>query len=481
MTADNQRMRHLVLAAIVLAATPAHAGGNNIVIESYTGERPADAPRLVNPILGELVSRGYNLGDTLARTYEQKVSVPAVSGGGLPADFAAQVDTGFKAWVGGRFVDAIKTLTPLVDAAHDNTGLVAKDQTLRDPLLKALIALAPSQQRNGDQAATRATFAEIVRSYPEAQLARATYGADAVDLFEQVRHDVTGAGKGKLTVEVDGGAVVFVDERYGAVGTTTLDLVPGEYRVCALGTDKQPSRSHRVVVRANDSAKLTIDVGLDRAVVTTGWTGFLFATGGDREAHEGAYAARVAAQTGATAVAVVGIDQVRGRPAVVGALISLSNGREIRRASVAMDPDPSTERLKALARYLAGDEPAAGLEVQTPGTAPVAHEDAHVETPASSPRWGGWKWLAGSGAVIGLGIGGYLAYLDGRCQDTPMPGRSCANVYSTSPPDYIALGAGAALAGVAIYLFATGDGHPAHTAFVAPASRGALVGLSGSF
>jgi hypothetical protein len=480
--ADIPTMRHLLVLSALVAAAPAHAGG--IALEAYTGDRPADASRLLSPILDELAARGFSAGDTVARTYETKVSRPAQTPAGLPPDFSAQVDAGFKHWVGGRFDEAIKVLVPLVDAAHANTGLIAKEQPLRDPLLKGLIALALSQQRTGDQGATRATFAEILRSYPDAQLPRANYGAEAFDLFEQVRHEVNGSGKAKLTVEVgEDGAVVFVDELYRAVGTTTLDLAPGEYRVCLL-TDKRPSRSHRVVLRANENAKLAIDAGLDRAVHTNGWTGLAFATGADREAHEGTYAAHIAVQLGATAVAVVGIDQVRGRPAVVGSLVSLQTGREIRRASVAMDPDPSSDRLKALARYLAGDEPAAGLDVQTPGAAPVDGKvPPHDEGPAtSSGRWGGWKWIAGGGAIAALGVGGYLAYQDGRCQDTPLPGRSCNNVYATSPADYVVLGAGVALAGVAVYLFATGrESHPAHTAFVAPASGGAVAGVVGSF
>src|SRR4029077_3342732 len=105
MTADNRGMRILVVAAVALAVAPARAG--NIVIESYVGDRPADAPRLVNPILGELVSRGYNYGDTLARAYEHKISGAALTQVGLPSDFASQVDAGFKAWVSGRLDGAI--------------------------------------------------------------------------------------------------------------------------------------------------------------------------------------------------------------------------------------------------------------------------------------------------------------------------------------------------------------------------------------
>jgi hypothetical protein len=468
-------MRHLLALSLVLVAGTAHAGG--LVLESYTGERPADASRLVSPILGELVSRGFTFGDTASRNYETKISRPAATPDGLKGDFAGQVDAGFKAWVAGRFDDAIKVLAPLVEDAHANSGVVAKNQALREPLLKALIALALSQQRTGDPGSARATFSEILRSFPDAQLSRAMYGNDAYDAFEQVKHDVNANGHGKLTVKVaDEGAVVFVDELYRSVGTTTIDLVPGEYRVSVL-LDKKPSRSHRVVVRAKEEATLAIDAKLDRAIRTTGWLGFEFATGADREAHEGAYAAALATSLDASAVAIVGIDQVRGRPAVVGSLVSLQTGREIRRASVALDPDPSTERLKALARYLAGDEPAAGLEIQTP-VAPAAE---HHDEPPPTPRWAGWKWVAGGTAVAALGTGGVLSYLDGRCKDTPMPGRVCNDLYATQPAGFILLGAGAVAAGVAIYLFATERTPPARSAYVVPTQGGALAGFSTSF
>jgi hypothetical protein len=472
--ADNRNMRALVVVAMLVVGAPARAGG--IVLEAYTGDRPADASRLLGPVLDELATRGFAAGDTVARQYEGQVSRAGQSASGLPSDFAAQVDRGFHSWVAGKFDDAIKALVPVVDAAHANTGAFVKDPSLREPLVKALIVLAIAQQRTGDPSTARATFGEVLRSSPETQVTRGVYGPEAADLFEQVRKELAAGGKGKLTVKAaDDGAVVFVDEVFR--GTSTTELVPGEYRVSVM-LNKQPSRSHHVVVKAGQEATLAVDARLDQAIHTDGWTGLTFGSQADREAHEGAFAAKFAIAVGASAVAVVGIEDLRGRPAVVGALISLSTGREIRRASVALEPDPSTERLKALARYLAGEEPTSGIEVQpveVAGAAGSSEEPAHA-----GGRWGGWKWITGTLAIGGLGTGAALLGLDGRCSNSPPAGQLC-NVYDTKTPGLIALGGGAVFAGIAIYLFATQPKPPAKTAFVAPTGDGAIAGIVGAW
>ena len=71
------------------------------------------------------------------------------------------------------------------------------------------------------------TFGELARSFPDAQLSRATYGPEAFDAFEQVRRGANANGHGTLTIKVaDDQALVFVDEAYRAIGTTTAELVP---------------------------------------------------------------------------------------------------------------------------------------------------------------------------------------------------------------------------------------------------------------
>jgi len=476
MRRDTVFMLHILF---VLMVTTSAARGRGIVLESYTGDRPADASRLLAPVLEELSRRDYDAGDSVARLFEAQSSKAAVTASGLPGDFSAQVDRGFADWVGGRFTEATKILVPLVEAAKANSGAIAKDPSLRDPYLKALIALALAYQRIGDLSAMRSTFEELVRSFPDAQVSRATYGPDAAKAFEQARSDLHAMGRGKLTVKCDDTAVVFVNETYRAAGSTTLELPPGEYRVVVM-MNKQPSRNHRVIVRANAESTVEIDAKLDQAIHTSGYTGLRFANEADREDHEAPFAQQFAKMVGASAVAVVGIDTVRGRSAVVGSLVSLQTGKEIRRASIPVEPDPSTDKLRSLARFLAGDDPAPGLEVQFSGAVTDkpdgdGHED-NGETPSGGGggRWGGWRFITAGLGVAGLGTGIVLVALDGKCPTEPPAGQQCNDFYNTATPGYIAIAGGAVFTGLSIYLFATHKSAPVF----APTQGGATVGFA---
>jgi hypothetical protein len=472
-------MRLMVHIVVALLVTTSVARGGGIVLESYTGERAADAPRLLAPVLEELSRRDYSAGDTVARSYEAQASRAAVTTQGLPPDFAEQINRGFSAWVGGRFEEATKILVPLVETAQANPGAFAKDPSLREPLLKGLIALAIAYQRIGDLSSMRATFGEVVRSFPDAQVTRATYGPDAAQAFEQVRRDTQAMGRGKLAVKCDDAAVVFINEMYRAVGPTTVELSPGEYRVVVM-LNKQPSRNHRVTVRTNGETALVIDAKLDQAVRTAGFTGLLFASEPERDKNEAPFAQQFAKTVGASAVAVVGIDDVRGRPAVFGALVSLQTGREIRRASIPVEPDPSRDKLRALARFLAGDDPAPGLEVQFSGGDEVAGKGVGGETEGphdgrggGGGRWGGWRFITAGVGVAGLATGIVLVALDGKCPQEPPVGQQCNDFYDTATAGYAAIAGGVVFSGLSIYLFATHKSAPV----VAPTHGGATVGF----
>jgi PEGA domain len=481
-------VRYVVVILLVLSSV-ARADDGGIALEVYTGERSADASRLVGPILDELTRQKISTGDTVGRMVENTVSKPARTVKGLPQDFGTQADTGFNLWVSGKFDDAVKLLGPLVDIAHQNSGAFAKDTTLREHLRKALIGLALAQMRRGDPSGMHTTFEEYVRSFTDASVPKAVYGPDAASAFDGVKKDVLSLGLGKLTVRtVQTGSTVFVDETYRGSGTTTVEVPAGEYRVVVMAND-QPSRTHFATVHGGGESTVVVDAAFDQAVHTTGWTGFQFATAAAREAHEAAYAAQLARDVGARSVALVGIDTVKSHSSIVGSLVSLESGLEIRRAGVALDPDPSTENLKALARFLNGEAAAPGLQVIATSKTAVAmqvtpHEEPHEEvhatggTVAVDRYWTGFKWISAAITVGLAGTSGTLFYLNGHCNGEAPLGHVCNNVYNNRPYDHDFAYAAVPFAIATVVLFVA---QTKQVPYVAPTEHGAVAGYSFSW
>ncbi len=404
----------VLVSCALIAFTSRTVHAENIAIESYTGERPASAPQVLAPLIDELSLRGYVIGDTLGRKFDARVSRPATTKEGLPPTFETDMERGHRLWVQGEFDESIRVLKPAIDRAHADVAVISKNQPLREKLLRGLAALALSHFRKGDVASAKDTFREILRSFPSAEIPRAVYGADANKLFTEVTREVGAGGRGRLIVRSPSDqSVIFVNEQFVNVGTTVTkpDLIPGEYRVFSqLGANT--SRMHRVVVTANEETTLQIDESFDSALRTTGWAGFAFRTAAQREQSEAEYARRFAERLQSTSVVVVGIDAIRKRPSIIGALIDRSTGREIRRASVALDPPPSQDRLRTLARFLAGEESMVGLDVQIGITS-----SEPVKNDVVAPPPGRWMRRAGIGAIGAGLVGGGLSvkfFLDGR-------------------------------------------------------------------
>ena len=68
-----------------------------------------------------------------------------------------------------------------------------------------------------------------------------------------------------------------------------------------------------------------------------------------------------------------------------------------------------------------------------------------------------------------------------RASAEPPPGVTCADVYNNAAPGYAAIGAGAVLAGVTVYLIVKRGGSKSRTAFVTPTSGGAMASFSMRF
>src|SRR5439155_11644691 len=142
-----------------------------------TGERPVEADRLITPILEELAMHHFDAGNGIARRFEAEVSRPAVTAAGLPKDFDAVVEKGYKDVLQG-LPEGQKTIIDAVEAAHANPGAFALDQNKKTALQKALIALALAHKQAGDQTAMKDALRELARSFPDAQVPRSVYGPD---------------------------------------------------------------------------------------------------------------------------------------------------------------------------------------------------------------------------------------------------------------------------------------------------------------
>ena len=483
-------MRSLLAATatLLLHASPARAGYPPIVLESYTGDKPADAAKILSPVFDELATRKFVVGaDVVGRQFEAIASRPAVTGG-LRSDFAAAVDAGYDRWTNGKFDEAAKHLGPLVEAARDNPGAFALDEKLVPYLEKALLALSLSQLKLGDRSAARQTMAEALRGNPDFKITRAMYGQDAFELYGEVAAELKAAGEGKLIVSVNADAAgIFVNERLRRMNDLELRVLPGEYRVVArIGNEL--SRAHRVVVKGGDIQKVTIDPELDRVVHSApGWAGFSFQTAADRERSEAIHGAAFAAAIDAEQVAIVGIDVVRGQRVVSGALLNKRSGTEFRRAIIPLDGNPSAEQLRGLARFLVSGGPLPPGAIEPPRPAPrgPGARDGGGGDGDGGPRrlWGGWKFIAGGAAVAAGVAGGLLLAYDGRCAVAVEPTVPCPSPYNNTAQGWITVGGAAVLAGVTVYLVVRerGAAGAKRTAYVAPTAGGAIAGYAARF
>lgn len=487
------KLRILVASVLCVgfAASHAHAGG--VALESYTGKKPASADAHLSTVLATLAKEGFETGSTVNRQYEADVSWPSKTLAGLPRNFAAQLDAGYASFGAGKWSEAIATLAPLVVEASKNAAEIAGNQALLDKLKKAHVVIALSQHELGDARLGDLQFAELLRAFPSEKVSASFYGAKANQRFLAVKQKLTATSS--LTVRtIPDTAVIYIDEQITAPGTVTqTNIVAGEYRVIAKVGQAQVSRTHVVKVAAGATANLVIDVGLDSAVQTGAFTGFEFDTAQDRAKYEATYAAAFASAIGASSIAVVGLSG----DTVVGSLVG-TDGKEIRSAGVAIAKS-SPEQMKRLAMYILGAGSGEGLEIspiKTPGTTDpnsvVGGQDPGKGLAGPTPvpgrddggsRFGPWKWVAAVAAAGVLGVGGYLIAIDGTCPSTPPQGQVCADLYQHTGAAIGTLAGGAALAGLAIYMFVTDKpaASSGGTAFVMPTQGGAYAGYSLTF
>jgi hypothetical protein len=451
-----------------------------LVLESYVGQRPANADAVLAPLLDELDQRGFAT---------RPAAVLDLVGGAAPrpgvidhdtsaAEITQAAESGYEAYTRGRFAEAESALRFAIERIHRNPALFVLDTNNLDATFKTLVALALSQARRGDTTGSVATMVELIRTFRNQPITRVAYGPDAEQLYRAVVRQVQAQGRGELSISVASEqAVIFVDGQIRGLGKAALaDLVPGVHRVF-IQVPATAGRQYEVDVMAGRHTALRIDWDLDSALwLTDGWVGFAFATEAER-ARQAGFAGTLARRwAGGTLLAVVGMAQLSGRPAVTGQLVDAS-GRVVRGAAVLLEADersagasaqltaaPADEpRLRALARFLSDGVAGAGVHVIREG-GPALGDGADPRG-RLAPRL-----LVGAGAAA-MVAGGVLYAID---QDPGGP----SSVSRNTAPAGIAVGAvGLAAVSVGLWLWgARGGSSP----MLAIGSSGGFIGWGGA-
>jgi hypothetical protein len=458
-----------------------------LVLESYVGQRPANADAVMAPLLDELEQRGFAT---------RPASILELAGGGAPrpgvldadttaAEITQRAESGYEAYTRGRFAEAEAALTRAIERIHRNPALLVLDTDNLDATFKILVALALSQSKRGDTSGSVETMTELIRTFRDRPISRVHYGPDAEQFYRAVAQQVQALGRGELSISVSSDqAVIFVDGQIRGLGKAALaDLLPGVYRVF-IQVPATPGRQYAIEVTAGRHTVLRVDWELDSTLwLTDGWVGFVFATEAER-ARQAGFAGTLARRWGGgTPLAVLGMAQLSGKPAITGHLYD-ATGRVVRGAGVLLGErgeapsvgggaEPADgSRLRALARYLADGVPAAGVHVlhdggSAPGDGAPGSDAGRAGQPGGrlAPRV-----LVGAGAAA-LVAGSVLYAID---QDPAGP----SSVYRNTAPAGIAVGAvGLAAVSVGLWLWgARGGSSP----MLAIGSSGGFIGWGGA-
>ncbi|MBK9069886.1 MAG: hypothetical protein IPL79_02575 [Myxococcales bacterium] len=334
-----------------------------VFVESHVGERPKDAARLTSPVSEELTQFGY-LGtvQTTGEPYERTISRPGLATWRSAAEIAVKAELGYEAYISGRFSEAVALLVPLLSEIRLSPAIVAWQPRIRHAMFKASVATAISLERLGRAEAGAAEMDELLRSYPDEAVLRATHGPEAEALYAKAKRRSDQQGRGTLHIIAQAPTQIFINERLvAASGDAIVSLAPGVYRVYTQ-QGSLPGRLYTVELRASSERTLQIYSGYDQLIHTSPyWTGFLFPDESTRARLEPAAALRFARELGATKMIVLAFTAQKGQPILIGAALDATTQTIVRTASLPLVPDPAVETLQALAQYLAAGGPTPGF------------------------------------------------------------------------------------------------------------------------
>ncbi|HEY4241891.1 MAG TPA: hypothetical protein VGM88_18850 [Kofleriaceae bacterium] len=491
-------MNRIVVAALIVAVVGSRSWAG-VVVAVRVGEG-SNAETVLAPLLEEMETVDPLVISRPATMRPLVNARPARSG--LPArgltalDLLEDITTGQKLWRSGQVAEAIETLVPVIEKAHENPTAIVNDEAHRDSMLTALVALAMAYQNRAEdqrlskhareemRSKSEDVMAELVRSFPNGQAAVLDgFGSDATKQYRAASERLAAQGHGTLVVRVDDpNALIFVNEwDHPSNATFEANVLPGVYRIL-VRTPGSDGLRYDVEVAPNQHAQLDVDSGFDGAI-TLGdrFVGLTFATEANAQQSAVSYARRLAGivDPNSRALWIVRAAMWEGKPAVIGVLYDRETGLRVRGKGVVLDGHDDNAKVRRLGRallrpYVVERDNSGVFVVPDPASegerARVGGAPPQAPVPSKAP-----EIAFGTGSLVALGVGGAGLYLNeaGFCAGRAV----CSKVLIGS-----SLALGGVLAVGAIY-FHVRRNHFAHGAVTAvvPMRSGVLFSSEWSF
>lgn len=491
------------MALLFLAAVPAlgqastdpDSDSNFLVLESHVGSRPRDADYLLDPLLDELTRHGFRASSVTGTKIHSKHSLSSESLAEKDIKKAREaINAGYQAYIHAKYEGAIEECGRGIDILLSRPATMVRKRLLLNDLAKGLVVTSMANSRLSRDDALEESMAEYLRTFPDREISKASYGPEGVKLYQTINRRLRKRNNtGKLQIAAGNDAMVYVNETNVGIGSQELEVLPGRYRIYTQRGAK-PGRVHLVDVEEDRTRTLVVDPLLDAALHTDDFVGFSFVSNEARAEFEERAARQLGMALGAKKIVLVGFKEVKGQDSIVVSMVEIASKGTgtAARVPIPRDSAPSAKQLRALAAFVVGDSPPSDsievLSVRTNqtdskngsegGNRLSLHSGSEADTGISS-AWRWTSWVAGAAAI---GVGGYLIAIDGDGTCQLLPGQSvCPENYETLVPGIAAVTSGVALGALGFYLWTKEGGESESRLSIAPTRGGLAVGYSGSF
>jgi hypothetical protein len=321
----------------------------------------------------------------------------------------------------------------------------ATQPALRESLRLALIGLAVSEKRLGQQQAADDALRELVRLFGDRDLKRDEFGSEFFADYQRVKTQLAAVAPGALVVILDDPKVtVYVDGRYVGVGAVRHQLPPGRHLVLlrkGVGTAAM-SRSYSVDVASGQPSNLPIRWSFERLLEVNPSRCCLIYPDETTRDQRLPDDLRDLVRKGRLSRAVAyWFDTNRDTRVLRGVVQTFEAAAPERMATLAVDPEPAPVALDQLAAYWAGKVESNWAELDG---ATLADAELAASADTSTDRGPVPYLVLGVGVAL-LGTGATLYAID---QDCVADGPCDAGISNYTYRDSAPLGVGLATAGL---------------------------------